>query len=211
MTRSALTRGIRGDLALGLLGLPLLGALSGLVWWLVVDPAVYVREGESVSMDTLELQSRFTADGWFVGIGLVVGIVVGLLVTWRRGADPVRMLVLGVIGAGLAALAAQFVGLRLGTDPGEVERLARALSDGETLAVPLDLTWDLELLAWPVGYLIGAVSVLLGAAREQGPPDEVEPLWRTPADAGPPPPRGDRRPEGSVGGPAGPGDLGRRE
>lgn len=204
-------RGFRGDLVVGLLGLPLLGALAGLVWWWVVDPAVYTREGESVSMDTLELQSRFTADGWYVGIGLVVGIVVGLLVTWRRESDPVRMLVVGVVGAGLAALAAQWVGLRLGTDPAEVERLARALSDGERLAVPLELTWDLELLAWPVGYLIGAVSVLLGASRTQSEIEEVEPLWRTPPDAGPPPPRGGAPEEPSVGRPAGPGDLGRRE
>jgi hypothetical protein len=150
------------------------GVLGGVLWAQVVSPADFTKLASGGSMGEDELGRQFGSDGWFVVIGAVAGIVLGLALTAWRTRDPLLTVVLLVLGGGLAAAAAATVGHLLG--PGSTSQALAAAKVGGKVAERLDvgtgahtgLGWDTLpfYLSWPVGALVGAVVVLLGGRSD---------------------------------------------
>lgn len=115
----------------------LLGVLSGVLWWRLVDLPVYVV-GEDGRASTTErgLTEYFGMDAWFCLIGVVVGVGLGL-VAWRwLSAAGWPMIVVAVLGSVVSALLCWYVGWNFG--PGPLDpRLAQA---GVGAEVPIELT-----------------------------------------------------------------------
>lgn len=144
-----------------------LGLLCGVLWWLLVDPAVYVKGRDGGSMGELELDKRFNADGWYAVIAAVAGLLSGLLLSWWRSRDYLLTTVLLLPGAGLAAAVMALTGRVLGPRPAD-EALAMA-QRGDLVPLPLEVTSPAGYLVWPIAALIGALLVLwsTGTADEE--------------------------------------------
>jgi hypothetical protein len=175
------------DAAMVLGALLLLGAVCGVVWWLVVDPAEFVKTSRGGAMGEDQLGKRFNADAWFLLIALVAGVAAGLALSAWRSRDPLLTSGLLVAGSAVAAAAMALVGHLLG--PHGTEAALRAASVGAHVPEPLSVDVFLVYLAWPVGALAGDLFVLLGRAPEDrgGHPGEgtagaPEPATPTPVD-----------------------------
>ena len=150
-----------------------LGALTGVVWWAVVDLPAYVVGSDGGAGITERGLSEFVAgDAWFCAVGLFVGVGLGLI-GWRQLGDlgwPLVLLVAAVAVA--AALVCWLVGHQLGpTD--FVARLAAA-RPGDEVPIELTLRARASLLTWP---FLAIVPVLLGSSL--GPDDEEpKPLFK---------------------------------
>lgn len=135
-----------------------LGGVAGLAWWLLVDPAVYTSGPGGAAMGELELAKRFSADGWYSVLAVVLGLPAGAVLTWWRSRDPRATTVLLVPGAALAAATCAYLGRLLGPeDPGA--RLQGA-APGSTFPVELTVTAYQAHLLWPLAALAGALMVL---------------------------------------------------
>jgi hypothetical protein len=134
-----------------------LGVASALLWWLLVNPAVFTRSQDGgVTMGEVQLAEQFNADGWYTVIAGVLGMVSGAVLTWWRSRDFLRTVGLLAVGSGLAATVMAWLGGLLGpTDPGLVEAAA-----GTRLPAPLEVATPVCYLVWPIAVLIGALLVL---------------------------------------------------
>ncbi len=167
--------GVRGDVLVVLGGLLLLGVVCGVLWWLLVDPAAYTKTRRGGVMSENELSRRFSADGMYVVIAVVAGLVAGIVLTWWRSRDPLLTSCLLVVGSGLAAGAMWLVGHQLG--PGDTAAALRAAKLGAHVPERLDVHVWTAYLAWPVAVLAGALLVLLGRVsdtdQQQSGPDSA--------------------------------------
>lgn len=153
------------------------GALTGVLWWLVVDlPGYVVQPDGGAATSERELASFVAGDAWFTLLGVGVGTLLGWL-AWARLRDLGWPVVLVAAGAALAAAAVcWFVGHHLG--PSEFNpRLARA-RPGDTVVIELTLRAKASLLVWP---FVATVPVLLGSSLgpddEEPRPPRTSPLW----------------------------------
>jgi hypothetical protein len=163
-----LGRGAAADVFVVLGTFLVLGLLCGVLWWLLVEPAEFVRGPRGgLTMSEVELSQRFNADGWYSVIALVAGFLSGLALTWWRSRDLLLTTALLLPGAAVAALAMARVGGVLG--PGEPE--AALVQQGEPIPVQLTLLAASSYLMWPIGVLFGAVMVLWSSARVPGEDD----------------------------------------
>jgi hypothetical protein len=163
-----LGRGAAADVFVVLGTFLVLGLLCGVLWWLLVEPAEFVRGPRGgLSMSEVELSQRFNADGWYSVIALVAGFLSGLALTWWRSRDLLLTTVLLLPGAAVAAVTMAWVGGVLG--PGEPD--AALVQQGESIPVELTLLAASSYLMWPIGVLFGAVMVLWSSARVPGEDD----------------------------------------
>lgn len=136
------------------------GVIAGGVWHAMVKLPVYTV-GSDGGANTTErgLTEFFGGDGWFVLIGAVLCLILGVI-GWRRLAHLGWPLVLLVLFAALAAaLTCWMVGYRLG--PGNfTERLAAARA-GDLVPIELTLRARASLLTWP---FFAVIPVLLGSS-----------------------------------------------
>jgi hypothetical protein len=138
--------------------LVVVGALGGILWSVLVDPAVLTKSRDGAAMGEVELSRRFAVDGWYSVIAIVAGFLSGLGLTWWRSRDFRLTVVVLVLGAVAAAWVMATVGAALGPeDPeavlAEAERGARAPVALAVSAVPF-------YLMWPVAALAGSLMVL---------------------------------------------------
>jgi hypothetical protein len=147
-----------------------LGVLGGVLWWRVVPPAEFTKGPRGAGMGELDLGKQFAADGYYVVIAAVAGLVAGIALTWWRWRDPLLTTVLLVVGSALAAAAMAVTGHLLG--PGDTSVALAAAKVGDKVAEPLDVDAFAVYLTWPVSVLIGAGVVLLGRAVEQVPAED---------------------------------------
>jgi hypothetical protein len=151
-------------------GMLLLGAVCGVLWWLLATPAEFTKTKDGGVMDELQLARRFSADATYVVIAVVAGLAAGLGLSWWRGRDPLLTSALLLLGSVLAAAAMLAVGHVLG--PGDTEAALDAARAGARVPEALDVglpdhrTWTVYL-AWPVGVLAGALVVLLAAPVDE--------------------------------------------
>jgi hypothetical protein len=150
-----------------------LGALAGVVWWLVVKPPAYeLSSGGSATTSERGLSQFISGDAWFCAIGLVAGLLIGIA-AWRWLRDLGWTVVLVVLVCATAsALMCWFVGYRLG--PGDFSARLAAAQPGELVPIPLTLRARASLLTWP---FFAIIPVLLGSSlgRDE---DEPRPLLR---------------------------------
>lgn len=136
----------------------LLGVLSGVLWWVLVEPAEYTKGRGGVAMGELELAERFSADGWYAVVALVAGFLGGVGVTWWRTRDFRVTTLLLVPGAAIAAATMALVGRMLG--PEAPEAGADLLRRGQSVPAELAVTALSAYLMWPIAVLAGALMVL---------------------------------------------------
>jgi len=166
-----LARGPVADVVAVLATFAAVGALCGVLWWLLVDPAQYTRtlRGGATMME-VELSKRFNADGWYSVIAIVAGFVTGLAVTWWRSHDARLTTFLLLPGAALAAALMAAVGHALG--PENPDTALAGVTRGQSVPVELVVTATASYLMWPVAVLFGALMVLWSST---GVPDQDEP------------------------------------
>ncbi|MDP3891351.1 hypothetical protein [Nocardioides sp.] len=140
------------------------GAVAGVVWeawW--TPPRGVAYEGQFV-MDSVALQSEFSATGSYVAISAALGLLLGVVLTALFDHDELVTLVAVAVGAVLAGWLMREVGAVLG--PPDPRQLVGSLEDFTEL--PADLR--VQGSAWvvfPAGALTGALVVLLGLTRSK--------------------------------------------
>lgn len=166
------------DVVVVLVTLLVLGVFGGVLWSVVVSPAEFTRLADGAAMGEDQVSRQFAADGWYVLIATVAGLLAGLVLTWRLTADALVTAVALVVGSLLAAVVMAVVGHVLGPgDPGKVLAAAKVgtlvperLAVGPQPLLPLHTYLSdvggaaLVYLGWPVGALLGSLLVLLGRA-----------------------------------------------
>jgi len=153
---------LRGDAAVVIGILLVLGLAGGVLWWLLVDPAAYTKTRDGGVMSEAALRRQFSADGVYAVIAAVTGLVAGLVLTWWRSRDPLLTSLLLILGAALAAAVMALTGLLLGPgDPGTALREAKV---GAQVPLRLEVDTFSVYLVWPVAVLAGALVVLLNSA-----------------------------------------------
>ncbi len=172
--RSRVAARIGAFVALGL-GL---GAAAGVLWELVVDLPVYKIASDGAASTTERgLTEFFGGDAWFVAIGLLVGLGLGIL-GWRRFRDlgwPLVVVVcLTALGAGLLCW---MVGYRLG--PGDFTPRLAAAQAGDLVPIELTLRARASLLTWP---FFAVIPVLLGSSLGRD-DEDPQPFFRRPTPA----------------------------
>ncbi len=154
---------MRAALLSGLLTL-LLAPWLGMAWqWLAPPPKYLNIEGSVFPFD--EDSSEFiAADGWFLLLGLALGVVCGAVGYWRyRRALPAMLAITA------AAFAGAWIARRTGQEfgPPDLVQAAVGTVDGETVNGAIDVRSKIVLLGWPIGVLIAYVSMILGLEKPQ--------------------------------------------
>jgi hypothetical protein len=142
-----------------------LGLLGGVLWWLLVDPALFTKApNDGLAMGEAQLGKRFAADGWFVVIAAVFGLLSGSALTWWRSRDFLATSVLLVVGSVIGTALMVLVGRLLG--PPDPESLAASAAVGDRLPMQLEVTATVAYLVWPIAVLVGALFVLWSPPTE---------------------------------------------
>jgi hypothetical protein len=152
------------------------GAVTGVLWWRVVDLPVYVVGPDGGATTTERgLTEYVSGDAWFSLIGFVVGAALGFA-AWRffRHAGW-RVVPLVIVASLIAALICWYVGWELGPGPFP-PRLGLAPPGS---AVPIELTVRARsaVLVWPFAAVL---VILLGSSigRDDEEPRPILPNWR---------------------------------
>jgi len=169
--------GAVGEVAMIVAPLTVLGVLCGVVWDLLVTPAELTKLANGGAMNESALGEQFGADGWYVVIALVAGVVSGAVLTWWRTRDALRTCGALLLGAAVAAAVMALVGHLLG--PGDPRSALQAARIGAHVPESLDVgegtshsVWGyladtiVIYLCWPLGVLAGALLVLLTGRGE---------------------------------------------
>ena len=136
-----------------------LGVLGAVVWWLLVDPALYTKAANGgLGMGEGQLGKRFNADGWYAVIAGIGGLLSGTALSWWRGRDPLLTSTLVLGGSLVAAGVMSVLGGWLG--PPDPESVAASVEVGATVPMRLAVDSAVCYLVWPVTALIGCLIVL---------------------------------------------------
>lgn len=147
--------------------LAVLGVLGGIAWWWAWEPSFYtVMEGQG-AMAEPDLSRRFAADGWYAVIAGSLGLVSGLLLTWRLRAHRMVTLAALLVGSALAVAVMTATGIVLG--PGDTDAALAVADEGSRVPMQMEVGVPAFYLAWPVLALFGACLVLWGGTDPQPP------------------------------------------
>lgn len=158
-----------------------LGAVTGLLWWVITPTQEWLVTPEGVRPVDVWGTPWFAADGWFVVLGALSGVLL-TVISWRRHRDhPLVLLASLVVGSVALAITARSVGGIVGAaDP---ESLVTSAPDGgEVVAGALDVVATGVLFA-PTVAALTLLVLLLAAAT----PADARPL--TGPDPTPAPPQ----------------------
>ena len=148
------------------------GAAMGVAWLLLTPPISYkVRRGGAFPEASAQ-ERWFSADGWFLVLGLVLGIALGVVAWWRGRGQPLGALLGLTIGGLLAAVTAWWLGGVLG--PSDPADLVATADVGARLEDALGLRAMAVLLAPPVAGLL-TFMVIAAAASPQEVDDTLAP------------------------------------
>lgn len=145
-----------------------LGAVMGLIWWWVAPTEQWVVGESGLAPAEAGYTGWFDADGWFLVLGAVAGVILAG-VSWYRGRRrPVTLVVAVIVGAGLVSLVAWSLGGALGApDPNVVAETAEA---GTTVPGALGIRATAVVLA-PVLTALTVLVLMLASARVDDQPD----------------------------------------
>lgn len=131
------------------------GVVGALVWWQVTPLPTVVRSAQGATMSPDELVMEVGIDGWFFVVAAVGGLVSAvILLAWRKR-DPLLMVVLVVLGAGLASWLMVHLGLALG--PEKVVTALKGAPDGTKASVELKLNSPGMAWIWPIAAALGSL------------------------------------------------------
>ena len=159
------------DVAIVAVWFAVAGVLGAWIWAHVTTLPQVTKVGNAASVPSEELTKQVGMDGWFFVIALVGGLVSGiLLLAWRRR-DPLVMVVLVVLGGGLASWLMLHVGEAFG--PGDPIAALRKLPEGAKASEQLKVRADGVLWVWSIAAAFGAVLYLWVLAKPS--PEATEP------------------------------------
>lgn len=142
-----------------------LGAVMGVVWWLVTPTEQWIKVEGGLGAAQISSPSWFAADGWFLIIGVVAGLVLaGVTWTWARR-HPFSLLVGVLLGAVLLSLVAWSVGGVIG--PPDPATAAASLAIGDQVDGSLGLR-ALGVLAAPPIAALALLALLLATVSVSG-------------------------------------------
>jgi membrane associated rhomboid family serine protease len=145
------------------------GIVGALVWWQVVTLPKVMKVGNAAARAPEELVKQVGIDGWFFVIAAVGGLLSGVLLLIWRWRDPLLMVGLAALGAGLASWLMIHVGLALG--PGEEIAALRGMKDGAEVPMQLKLAAPGMAWIWSIFAVLGAI-IYVWILRK---PDDEEP------------------------------------
>jgi hypothetical protein len=139
--------------SIGFVGLGLAGAR---IWFDATDLPAYLVTRDGGSLDELQLGRSFNSPGWFLVVGLGLGLLGGLVF----GAVFRRHGVVAVVAVFAGSLLASYVCYHYGVtlDQGPVEARLHAADPGDRVPVELSLRAVGVRLAWPIGALAGVLA-----------------------------------------------------
>ena len=140
-----------------------LGVVCGVIWWLLVDPALFTKVHGGGTMSELQLSKEFNGDGWYAVVAAVAGVGSGLALTWWRSRDYLLTTLLLVPGSVLAAAVMAMLGHALG--PGNPDAALATVHAGQHVPDQISVAAWATYLVWPIGALIGALGVLWSSSR----------------------------------------------
>ncbi|NYE69187.1 hypothetical protein [Microlunatus parietis] len=148
-----------------------LGLLTGVLWARITPLATYqVAADASASMPERQLVEIVAGDAYFVMIGFVVGLGLGVI-GWRwLGRLGWTSVLITVLGVSLTALMCFLVGGILG--PHDFESRLAAARPGDRVPIDLTLRTPIAFLAWAFG---GVIPLLLASSLVRD-PEEPRPL-----------------------------------
>lgn len=150
-----------------------LGAVMGLIWWWVAPTEQWtvVKDGALVPAD-IGFNAWFAADGWFVVLGVIAGVLL-TLICWRRGRrSPVALVVGVIVGGALLSLTAWSLGGVLG--PPDPKSVADTAELGSLVEGALGLR-ALGVLCAPLLTALTTLALLIASAHVEEPPAEPAP------------------------------------
>lgn len=134
----------------------LVGAGSGWLWFTVWDPQVGVVLDGVWYLDEQGLRGDFAATGWFVVIGAVAGVVLGLVSALSLSRSELVTLGALIVGTALATYLMWQVGVHLGPD--DPRELAKTAQDGDRLPAAMEVSGRSPFLVLP-GAALAALAV----------------------------------------------------
>ncbi|MEL4504568.1 hypothetical protein AAEX63_05870 [Luteococcus sp. H138] len=197
MTRLPIGPRTRGLLVFVLLTM-LVGALTGVLWHLVVDLPTYQVDADGrATISERGLTQVFSTDAWFCLFGMILGTTIGVL-AWRwfrRLGWPVTLLAFA--SAVLSGLLCWWVGMLMGPHNFRT-RIAQA-GAGESVPIDFQLHAWSSMLVWP---FFATIPILLYSSL--GVDEQIRPRVRRPRTKDvTAPPVGDQPPSTPVPPPAG--------
>lgn len=151
-------------------GLILLAApYFGMLWEWIAPAPTYVNLSGEVYLNNQDSSEFIAADGWFLILGLLAGVLCALLGYWRWRGN------LGVIVAmGVAAVPAAYIAREVGQafGPAPIQQTALSLAENATISGEIRVGAHGVLFSWAVGVLLTYLSLIGGLERSV--PDEGE-------------------------------------
>lgn len=153
------------------------GLLAGLFWVNVVDLPTYTMRADQTAYITERGMTQFFAiDAWFVVIGAILGIGLGIIAwRWFRPLGwPIA--VIAAVGAEVSALACWGFATLIG--PGPINQRIAGAGVGDQIPIEFTLHAYATLAVWPFFALL---PILLASALMPDPedlPDPAEPRRR---------------------------------
>ncbi|WP_425308871.1 hypothetical protein AADG42_08955 [Ammonicoccus fulvus] len=149
------------------------GALAGAVWALVVPLTLYrVQDDGRATTTERGLAGYIAGDAWFVVIGVVLGVAIGLW-CWRWfGGLGWPAAVIAVLASTATGLVCWWVGWMIG--PGPIEARLALAEAGQELPIELTVRGHAAVLAWPFAALL--VLMLISAVSPD--PEETRRVTR---------------------------------
>jgi hypothetical protein len=144
-----------------------LGLIGAVIWWQLTPLAEYTRTADNAEMGEGQLGVQVAADGWFFVIAAVGGVLSGITLLSLRRRDPVAMVVLVTLGAGLATWVMLRVGLWLG--PPDPKSVLAGAAVGDKVPLRLEPQATGVYFVWPITALVGAIGVIWGLDERHHP------------------------------------------
>lgn len=142
------------------------GLLGGWLWAELARPPAGLLSSTGVVFGETELDKQVGVTMWFLVTGMVMGVVLGVALSWRGSRHGVTAVLAVLIGCCVASLVSYWSGAHL-FGPDAKAQLASA-AVGQRITAPVTVGTKIAFLGWPIGGLIGALAAISWWPRTRG-------------------------------------------